>query len=162
MADQTGPPFFKCIWSMCWYYTNDSDTVPSEALSDYITPDTVILVNLWRNFGSRNGDITLYSEHHRLRHSSAVLGTTIIRDPDDKFLRFIEDPDGGFSWMQVERPVTDPDTSCGSLDRDPLLANTPEGLRSAVDPVSLLSSFNKSCDVVPGKCLVSMAVRPKI
>ena len=161
VADQTGPPFFKCIPEMCWHDTNGSGAIPDEPLANHITPDTAILINSINFPGSRNGDIVLNGEQYRSRLSSAVLGTTTLRKSDGTFLRYIKDPTDvqELGYMQVERPVPDPDTTFGSLGQDPLLANTPESLRSAVDPEFLLPSSNESCDIIPSKCLVSVAVR---
>lgn len=163
-ADQTGPPFFKCIPEMCWHDTSGSGTIADEPLANHITPNTAILINAINFTGSQNGDIVLNSEQYRPRLSSAVLGTTIFRDSKNSFLRYIKDQDdvAELGYMQVERPVPDPDTTFGSLGRDPLLADTPEGLRSAVDPAFLLPSSNESCDIIPSKCLVSVAVRAKV
>ena len=89
--------------------------------------------------GPRNGDVVLYSENNRTRLSSAVLGTLITQISEDIFLRYIKDTDEvrhpELGHMVVERTVPDPDATFKSLGRDPLLANVPEGIRSAVDPL---------------------------
>ena len=165
VAGRTKPSFRKCIEEMCWQDTSGYGTIADEPLADYITPNSTILINQnATNFtGSRNGDIVLYLKEDKARLSSAVLGTTIFRRRSDgTFLREISGPEdyASFGYMQVERPVPDPDTTFENLGRDPLLADIPESLRSAVDPALLLPSYNESCG--PKKWLVSVAVRPKI
>lgn len=164
VADQSSEHFYECIREMCWQDTNGFGTIADEPLANHITPDTPILINDASAFGSRIGDVVLSYEKYRPKLSSAVLRTIIFRKPNDTFVRYIEDPQEGLElgYMHIERPLPDPDSSFGSLGRDSLLADLPEGLRSAVDPAFLLPSTNKSCGITPTKCLVSVAVRAKI
>ena len=163
MADQTGPPFFKCIPQYCWNDVNGSGTIADEPLANYITPDTAIWYVGNAN-ESRDGDIFLMDEKYRPILSSAHMETSMLRMSNDTYMRTIFPPHSirPIGYMQVGRPVPDPDATFGNPGLNPLLAGIPDGLRSAVDPAILLPPSSQSCDPVPDKCLVSVAVRPKI
>lgn len=83
----------------------------------------------------------------RLR--TAILSTLVFRynsttkrieSTAKDFVRSILDPNDGVSFgsVYVNRPSPDPDTRFQSLLDEPLLAGIPTGLRSEVDPASLI------------------------
>lgn len=160
VADRHGPPFYKCTPQICWIDTSGAGAIADEPLADYITPDTAILTYEQSLSGSRHGDIVVYMEKSRPRLSSAGLGTTIIRNLSGTYIRHIKDPhsERQIGYMHMERPVSDLDTTFGSWGQDWSLAVIPQGLRSAVNPASLLPASNGSCKTTRNKCLVTVAV----
>ncbi|KAL8725197.1 MAG: hypothetical protein Q9166_007505 [cf. Caloplaca sp. 2 TL-2023] len=131
-----------------------------EPLAGHITPDTVVLINS-RNFsGSRTGDIVIHNEQFISRLKSAELGTTLFRPSEDEFWRYITDPHDGteIGYMNMKRPIPDPDTRFESLAQDPLLAGIPTALRSEVNPASLVPTATRSCGPTEIECILVVPV----
>lgn len=161
MADQMGPPFYKCIQPMCWKDVNGSGIITGEPLTDHITPNTVIRLPKSDFSGAKIGDITLYREESRPNLTSAVLKTTTYGSGGG-WTRDITGPQDDdsipFGYMTMGRPVPDPDTHFNSFAQDLLKAGIPAGLRPAVGPASLMPSPTGSCEPEPSKCLLVVPV----
>ncbi|KAL8849163.1 MAG: hypothetical protein Q9221_005840 [Calogaya cf. arnoldii] len=122
-----------------------------EPLSGYITPDTNISFRQKDvDPSNQTGDIILYHDNGRSQLDSAVLGATILLN-GDTFYRTITNSTGwDIGYMNMKRPVPDPDTLFRDLAQDPLLNTFPEGLRSAIDPASLIPPIpNETCETGP-------------
>ncbi|KAI4235232.1 MAG: hypothetical protein LQ349_003307 [Xanthoria aureola] len=133
--------------------------MPGEPLAGYVAPDRNISVaERNRKASDRTGDIVLYNANDESHLDSAVLGATILRSPGsapDAFLRFITDTAGkDIGYMNMERPVPDPDTLFRDLSQDPWLDTFPTGLRSALDIASLIPTRTESCGTVPTQCIL--------
>ncbi|KAL8856007.1 MAG: hypothetical protein Q9178_007377 [Gyalolechia marmorata] len=147
-----GPPFLQCFSDLCWTDYKASGSMVGEPLARYITPDTnITVVDSSDSPSALAGDIVVYTPDHLPRLESAVLGTTILPRFDD-FKRYITDTDGvDIGYMVMERPVPDPDTI---FKEDSLLAAIPEGLRSEVNPASLIPSSTGDCKTSPTRCVL--------
>lgn len=153
-----GPPFYQCFPELCWVDHEGSGNMSGDALSGHIAPDANI--SLWDAYSTRPGDIVL-NDHIESRLDSAVLGTTILRY-SDRYVRYITDKEGvDIGTLNIERPVPDPGTLFSDLAQDSLLAGVPTGLRSEVDPESLVPSPTEACGSRITKCSVIVPVRMK-
>ncbi|KAL8842948.1 MAG: hypothetical protein Q9176_002251 [Flavoplaca citrina] len=122
-------------------------------------PDTNIsIVDANGFFSNQTGDIGLFQSDYESYLDTAVLGATILREPD-RFSGWITNTDGDdIGHMNVERPVPDPETLFHDLVQDSLLAAIPTALRSEVDPNSLIPSPTQGCESKPTKCYLSADV----
>ena len=154
-----GPPFLQCFSDLCWTDYKASGSMVGEPLAGYITPDTnITIVDSSDSPSASTGDIVLYNADHIPRLESAVLGTTILPRFDD-FKRYITDTDGvDIGYMLMERPVPDPDTIFKDLSQDSLLAGIPAGLRSEVNPASLVPSPTEGCTKSTSTCVLVIPV----
>ncbi|KAL8915130.1 MAG: hypothetical protein Q9172_006950 [Xanthocarpia lactea] len=71
------------------------------------------------------------------------------------YKRYITDTNGvDIGHMIMERPIPDPDTGFKDLSQDSLLAAIPAGLRSEVNPASLIPSSTGDCKPSPARCVL--------
>ena len=96
------------------------------------------------------GDIVAFSDEYKQRLSSAILATSIYKWTEELFLQEICEPGGGqytrtLGYLVVERPFPDENMIFTQLAQEPLLAGIATGLRSEVDPSSLIPSPTSGC-----------------
>lgn len=156
----TGPGVSECNQDLCWIDSKGSGFMPGEPLAGFLTPDTNVSIAA-SSVPARIGDIHIYKAEYESQLDSAELGPTILRYPSfDQFKRYITNTAGeDIGYMNMERPVPDPDTRFRDLEQDPLLDTFPLGLRSALDPASFIPSPTKSCEEVPLTCFLIIPVR---
>ncbi|KAL8656921.1 MAG: hypothetical protein Q9226_002442 [Calogaya cf. arnoldii] len=150
----TKPGKHQCIKELCWTDPKGSGFIAGEPLTGYITPDTTILSQKDFDSLNRTGDIILFFENGRFQLESAVLGATILlhlNENGDTFLRTITNSAGkDIGYMNMKRPVPDPDNLFRDLAQDRLLNTFPEGLRSVMDPASFIPPIpNETCETRP-------------
>ncbi|KAL8918403.1 MAG: hypothetical protein Q9208_007373 [Pyrenodesmia sp. 3 TL-2023] len=141
-------PFAQCDdLGMC--KLGDGYYVFGESMEEYIGPNVTISYLGTKYDGDfYPGHIELNRPEYLRRLPTAILGMVMSRwsspegiDGTSKyFVRGILDPSDGadIGRVYIERPTPDPDTRFKSLLEDPLLAGIPTGLRSEVDPASLI------------------------
>ena len=134
--------------------------MPGEPLAGYITPDTNVSIDSGP-LPDRTGDIVILKAEYESQLDSAVLDPTILRYPNfDIFKRYITNTAGkDIGYRSMERPVPDPDVRFRDLAQDPFLETFPTGLRSALDPASLIPSRTESCGTKPSNCFLIIPVR---
>lgn len=155
----TGPGIADCFPELCWVDAKGSGFMAGEPLAGHLTPHTKISINNgWPT--NRTGEIVLDKPEYEAHLGTAVLGRTILLYPAfDRFKRYITDSAGkDIGFMNMERPVPDPDTRFQKLAQDPLLDSIPKGLRSALDPASLIPSRTESCGTKPTNCFLVIPV----
>lgn len=155
-----GPGISQCTQDSCWTDSKGSGFMPGESLAGYMTPDTNVSIDRGP-LPDRTGDIVIFKEEYESQLDSAVLDATILRYPNfDIFKRYITSTAGkDIGYRSMERPFPDPDVRFRDLMQDPLLDTFPTGLRSAVDPASLIPSRTESCGTKPSNCFLIIPVR---
>ena len=149
------PPSVLCSSGDC--SVGYGNMIPGEPLQGYLAPDATV-INLEEYTGDvsqiGNGNpIVVHTENiPKLRF--ALLERLTSRQFGTRFSRWILDANDGriIGMMFVERPIPDPDKRFEDLIQDPLLHAIPTGIRSLVDPASLVPSSTQGCATT--NCLV--------
>ncbi|KAL8717751.1 MAG: hypothetical protein Q9225_005037 [Loekoesia sp. 1 TL-2023] len=151
---QTGLPFARCDgFGLC--EKDDHGVVTGETMEKHLTPHAIIVDPSGGNSTVSSqiqvGDIVVYSEEAKAKLRSGILSNLVQRQTNTSFIRTIDVPDGGnrvkgLGYLVVEPPVPGPDTIFESLAQDPLLAEIPTGLRSKVDPASIIPTPTPGCE----------------
>ncbi|KAL8670073.1 MAG: hypothetical protein Q9168_005368 [Polycauliona sp. 1 TL-2023] len=130
---KTGPGISQCFPELCWQDSKGSGFMAGEPLGKFMGPETNVSIQQSVVSSTRVGDIVLFNAKFESHLDSAVLGATIIREPAaPRFKRYITDAAGqDIGFMNMQRPVPDPDTLFQKLAQDPLLDTFPAALRSA-------------------------------
>ncbi|KAL8876215.1 MAG: hypothetical protein Q9198_005551 [Flavoplaca austrocitrina] len=165
-------PAVQCEDGLCVLKTTDTDfELPAALLEKHIGPDVIIL-----NHDEYHGDLSdkgvvmVNGQEEVARLVSAIRSKTAILDPivsipfqgrrnrKGRFIQSIMDSrnDKTLGIVEVDRPKPDPETRFAILAEDPALDGIPTDLRSEIDPVALIPSPTKRCNI--DECVVIFPV----
>ena len=167
-------PGVHCEDGMCVLKATDANfELPAELLEKHIGPDVIILdQDEYKGDSSSlvRGVVKVNGQEEIARLVSAILSETAILDPivsipfqgrrnrKGRFIQSIVDSrnDKTLGIVEVDRPTPDPDTRFAILAEDPALDGIPTDLRSEIDPVALIPSPTKRCNI--DECVVIFPV----
>lgn len=164
-------PTMRCDGGICVLNTAGTDfELSAELLEKHIGPNvTIINTEEYHGdgFSIRKGVVAVRNADEAARLSSALLNRTAVLDhtvyvnhenSETRFTQSIADAqdDAVIGLVNVDRPIPDPDTRFASLEQDPMLGVIPSGLRSEIDPASLIPSPTEGCD--SSRCVLIIPV----